>query len=352
MKKQMDSLDALSPASTVADLEEPVASAAWSPQSPSSVGRSMIPLGANMRSTKLFLMGLAVIVSGCNAGASAQTEVAPTRSSQASPAGQRGGGAPYEVLGSQVWNVPDPVSGRDYQVFLHLPPSYASEPERRYPVLYVTDADYAFPIIRQIGRRLNGEGPRVEEFILVGLSYAIGDDPVVSRTRDYTATPVRGGGGGPAYQAYLESEALPFIESRFRADPGRRILLGHSYGGLLGAQVLFSEPDLFSAYVLGSPSLWHGEDAIFAAETTYAEGHRDLPATVYMYVGEFESLGDGPRYNRNHDMVADNRRFEGLLRSRNYPALTLTSDVLEDEDHLSVAPRGFSEALMTLLPAR
>lgn len=51
-------------------------------------------------------------------------------------------------------------------------------------------------------------------------------------------------------------------------------------------------------------------------------------------------------------MVADNRRFEGLLRSRNYPGLTLTSDVLEDEDHLSVAPCGFSEALMTLLPAR
>lgn len=46
----------------------------------------------------------------------------------------------------------------------------------------------------------------------------------------------------------------------------------------------------------GSPSLWHRRDAIFAAEAAYAEGHRDLPATVYMYVGEFESLGDGPRY--------------------------------------------------------
>lgn len=237
---------------------------------------------------------------------------------QPPPQAQRGNGAPYEVIGSQVWAVPDPVSGREYQVFVHLPPSYEREPQRRYPVLYVTDADYAFPIIRQIGRRLNGEGPRVEEFILVGLSYAVGDDPVVSRTRDYTAARAdrtarieNGGGGGPAYQAYLKAEVLPFIEERFRADPTRRILLGHSYGGLLGAQVLFSDPELFSGYVLGSPSLWHGRDAIFATETAYAETHRDLPARVFMYIGQFESRGNGPRYKTiwSRTTCASNKGF-------------------------------------------
>ncbi len=315
-----------------------------------------------MRTTICFLIAAFALTTACSdAGASSETKTTPVSSPQSQPAptAQRGGGASYEVLGSQVWNVPDPISGRDYQVFVHLPPSYAQNPDRRYPVMYVTDADYAFPIIRQIGRRLNGEGPRVEEFILVGLSYAIGDDPTVSRTRDYTASRSdrtakieNGGGGATAYQAYLKTKVLPFIENRFRADPERRILLGHSYGGLLGAQVLFSDPAMFSAYVLGSPSLWHGRDAIFATEATYAENHRDLPATVYMYIGQYESLGDGPRYNANHDMVADNRRFERLLRSRNYPGLTLISDELQDEDHLSVAPRGFTQALMTLLPAR
>jgi len=312
-----------------------------------------------MRTTIALIACVLCLTAACSDGASAEGHATPPPAQAVSgPVGQRGGGAPYEVLGSQVWNVPDAVSGRDYQVFVHLPPSYGQDPGRRYPVMYVTDADYAFPIIRQIGRRLNGEGPRVEEFILVGLSYAIGDDPTVSRTRDYTASRSdrtarieNGGGGAAAYQAYLKTQVLPFVEDRFRADPARRILLGHSYGGLLGAQVLFNEPELFSAYVLGSPSLWHGRDAIFAAEAAYAEEHRDLDATVYMYIGQFESVGDGPRYNRNHDMVADNRRFEQRLRSRNYPGLTITSDVLQGEDHLSVAPRGFSEALMTLLPS-
>lgn len=306
-----------------------------------------------MRVTITILAALSCLGAGCSEGASAKgagarDAVAPAHAH----ARQRGDGAPYEVPGTQVWDVPDPVSGRDYQVFVHLPPSYGQEPGRRYPVMYVTDADYAFPIIRQIGRRLNNETPRIEEFILVGLSYALGDDPVESRTRDYTATRVRGGGGGPAYQSYLRDRVLPFVDARFRTERDQRILLGHSYGGLLGAQILFSEPNLFSAYVLGSPSLWHGQDAIFEAEAAYAAAHRDLPAKVYMYIGEFETVGPRPRFNRNHDMVEANRRLEQRLASRNYPGLTLISDVLEGEDHMTVAPRGFTEALMALLPVQ
>lgn len=307
-------------------------------------------------------VGLALIMAataalpGCtDAGASetGQTASSPGAQSLTSPAVQRGGGAPYEVLGSQVWDVPDPVSGRQYQVFVQLPPSYGKDPNRRYPVLYVTDADYAFPVIRQISRRVNSDSPRIEDFILVGLSYAANDDPVSSRRRDYTATRVKGvGGGGPAYQTYLKTEVLPFIEKRFHADPRKRVILGHSLGGLLGAQILLSEPELFSGYILGSPSLWHGDHAIMAAEAAYARDHQDLPAKVHMYIGAYEIVRPGPRYNRNHDMVGDNRRFQQQLRSRNYPSLVIANDVLEDEDHLTVAPAGFTRALEAMLPAR
>ena len=50
-------------------------------------------------------------------------------------------------------------------------------------------------------------------------------------------------------------------------------------------------------------------------------------------------------------MVADNAVFAALLSERGYPNLRLTAEVLEDEDHLSVAPRGFTRGLLTLLPA-
>ena len=147
-----------------------------------------------------FALGIALLW-GCSGAVPGQAD----GTAIAAQVTQDGHGRPYALLGSEVWDVPDPVSGRDYQVFVSLPPSYAKEPRRAYPVLYVTDADYAFPVVRQIARRLNVEGPRVRDFILVGLSYATGDDPVQSRRRGYTPTaagptdpparPLQGGGG-------------------------------------------------------------------------------------------------------------------------------------------------------------
>ena len=287
------------------------------------------------------ILVVASLAAGCGERADAQTTATPAAE-----------GAPYVLKGTQVWSVPDPVSTRDYEVFVSLPASYADQPNRRYPVLYVTDADYAFPIIRQIARRVNLDGPVIEEFILVGLSYAKGEGGMSSRTRDYTPVRINDRtGGGAAYQAYLKAQVLPFIEDRFRADPARRVLLGHSYGGLLGAQILFSEPELFDGYILGSPSFWFGDHAMMRTEADYARTHTDLPARVHMYIGEHEFPGSG-RLNTRYDMVGDNARFEERLRSRNYQGLTLTSEVLDDEDHLTVAPSGFTRGLMAVLPAK
>ncbi|TQN60563.1 alpha/beta hydrolase [Agrobacterium tumefaciens] len=280
---------------------------------------------------------------------------------QSTPKAQFGAGRAYEIIDSEVWDVPDPVSGRTYQVFVALPPSYAKEPQRLYPVLYVTDADYAFPIIRQIGRRLNVEGPRIEEFILVGLSYGKGEDGKVSRQRDYTPTsngPKSAPAGaihgqGRAYQRYLGDQVKPFIGARYRIDPARSLFLGHSYGALLGAQILFTEPGLFSGYILGSPSLWYDKRHTLKLETDYATQNKDLPAKVYLYVGGYEAHRKGDRrYNQTVDMVADNRALELALQSRKYPNLQLKSAVLDDEDHLTVAPRGFTQGLEYLLRVR
>lgn len=282
-----------------------------------------------------------------------------TRSADAQTTSHTTEGAPYVLTGTQVWSVPDPVSGRDYEVFVSLPASYEAQPNRRYPVLYVTDADYAFPIIRQIARRVNLEGPVIEEFILVGLSYAKGDGGATSRRRDYTPTPhsprssgADVHGGGAAYQTYLKTQALPFVEQKFRADPARRVLLGHSYGGLLGAQIMFTDPTMFSGYVLGSPSFWFDKRHMMKMEADYARTHRDLPAEVFMYVGGFEGPGPTARHDNETDMVGDMHAMERALKSRAYPGLSVQSTVLQDEDHLTVAPVGFTRALMAVLPAR
>lgn len=293
-----------------------------------------------------------VLTAACTEAADAQTGATPAATAQV------GDGRPYQLSGTQVWDVPDPVSGRRYQVFVSLPPSYEASPGRTYPVLYVADADYGFPLIRSISKRVNLEGPQVEEFILVGLSYAEGDDGMTSRRRDYTPTAAgtRGArdqvhGGGAAYQTYVRDQVLPFVEDRFHADPARRVFMGHSYGSLLGAQILFTQPELFSGYILGSPSLWYDDRHMLKVEADYARTHRDLRAKVFLYIGGYETVRPGPRYNRTEDMVADVATFERNLKSRNYPGLTVTSEVLEGEDHLTVFPAGLTHGLLHMLPA-
>lgn len=273
---------------------------------------------------------------------------------------QRGAGLPYEILGTEVYDLPDSRRNIPYQIFVSLPPSYAKEPQRRYPVVYVTDADYGFPMVRLIGRRMNNERPQLQEFIVVGLSYATGQDSMASRRRDYTPT-ANGPSEAPAgtlhgesirYRDYLRDTVLPFVDARWRTRPDRRVLVGHSYGGLLGAQILLTEPAMFSGYVLGSPSFWFDKRHLLRTAPALLAQRKALDASVYLYIGEYEALRKGdPRYHQEVHMVADNQAFATLLRSKAFSGLRLQSDTLANEDHFSVAPRGFTKGLLHVLPA-
>ncbi len=94
-----------------------------------------------------------------------------------------------------------------------------------------------------------------------------------------------------------------------------------------------------------------GYQVFVALPPSYAKQNQDL--NVYLYVGAYEALRKGDRrYNQTVDMVSDNRTLEAALQRRKYPSLKLKSAVLNDEDHLTVAPRGFTQGLKYLLPAR
>ncbi|MEO6920726.1 MAG: alpha/beta hydrolase-fold protein [Collimonas sp.] len=256
---------------------------------------------------------------------------------------------PYALEGTEVQSIPSKILHRDYEIFVSLPASYATSAasKKHYPVLFITDANYAFPLIRSIDRRVSDHGTKLEEYILVGLSYAKGDDPVKSRNRDYTPTDTTKNkvnqptGQAEQYRQFIEKEVFPFVAANYRADMSRKIFSGHSYGSLLGLHVLLTEPQMFNQYVLGSPSLWYDKGVMFDMERSYAASHKDMPAQVFMLVGAFEAVNPNdpnPRYNKEFDMVKDMHTFEARLKSRHYPNLSIHSEVIQDEDHLTVFP--------------
>ncbi|WP_307735333.1 alpha/beta hydrolase [Massilia soli] len=274
---------------------------------------------------------------------------------------------PYVLENTEVREIRAKELHRDYQLFISLPRGYA-ESTRRYPVLFVTDANYAFPLIRSIARRIRNGGEDMEDFILVGLSYAKGETPEYSRRRDYTPTvngdkeavsdmlsppPVYGEAEG--YRAFIADEVFPMVERHYRADMKRAIYAGHSYGGLFGLHVLFTAPSMFEKYIIGSPSLWFDRRVAFATERGYAKAHSDLPAKVFMAVASYETLNfssTDPRYNKTVDMVRDLQAMEHVLESRRYKSLEVTSIVIPDEDHLTVFPTVITRGLKWALPPR
>ena len=278
--------------------------------------------------------------------------------------------APYVLKDTEVHVLHAARLDRDYEIDVALPPSYASSPDRRYPVVFVTDAPYAFPLVRAIAARVGGHSKAMPEFILVGLGYAKGDTPEYSRRRDYTPSvngdkdarsdmPGRAVAYGQAegYRRFVADDVFPFVAAHWRADMSRRIFAGHSYGSLWGAHVLATAPEMFSGYVLGSPSVWFDHRLAFAQESAYAATHKDLRADVYLGAGAFEapapkSAPHDPRYSTDDDMVGDMRAFARALASHHYASLRVRTEVIADENHLTVAPALVTRGLEWTLAGR
>jgi len=273
--------------------------------------------------------------------------------------------APYQLDGTEVREIHSAALKRDYQLLVALPDSYAAS-KRRYPVLFVTDANYAFPVARAIASRL-AKHAGMEEVIVVGLSYAKGDTPGYSRRRDYTPTTPRAHayrsdmpgrapafGEAGAYGRFIADEVFPLIGGAYRADMRRKVFVGHSYGSLLGLELLLSRPATFEHYIFGSPSLWFDRGVMFEREQAHAKAQRDLPASVYFGIGARETLAPGKRRARSEedaDMVADLKEFDAALKSRRYPGLRTHLDVFPGEDHASVFPFVFTRGLRAWLDA-
>jgi hypothetical protein len=269
---------------------------------------------------------------------------------------------PYVLQDTAVHTLHAARLDRDYEIDVALPPSYASSPQRHYPVVFVTDAPYAFPLTRAIAARVGGHSKALPEFILVGLGYARGDTPEYSRRRDYTPsangdpdarsdmpgrTPAFG--GAEAYRRFVADEVFPFIAARYRADMAHRVFAGHSYGSLWGAHVLATAPDMFDAYVLGSPSLWFDHRLMFACEKAYAASHPGPRAAVWLGAGALEV--PAPRGGAD-DMVGDVRAYARALASHGWPGLALHTEIVPGENHLTVAPALITHGLEWALAPR
>ena len=263
---------------------------------------------------------------------------------------------PFQIENSYVHALADPVSRRTYDVYIKLPPGYGlpENVNKRYPVVYLNDGPYTFQVASGVTRVPFGH-TFFHEFIVVGIGYAHGQDPMVSRRRDMTPTvdahKESATGGAAAYLAFIKGEVIPYVDRTWRTDPAERTLAGQSYGALFGLWVAFNDPDLFRHYILSSTSIWFGKHALYDFESSYAAAHHDLKADLYFAVGDMERPGlcsDEPC----DDMVGDQAEMVRRLKARHYPSLNVQARVVPGAYHYTTFPVALTWALQGMFQAR
>lgn len=146
------------------------------------------------------------------------------------------------------------------EVFVYLPPSYASQPNRRYPVLYfihgygaTAEAYWKLMTVPATADKLMGAGT-VHEMILVNPdAHTIYDGSM------YSDSPTTGN-----WEAYITHDLVSYIDSHYRtiADKDSRGLAGHSMGGYGTLRLAMKYPNVFSSiYAMSSCCLMNNPGA-------------------------------------------------------------------------------------------
>lgn len=246
----------------------------------------------------------------------------------------------FEIPRTEVVEIRDTNYNKAYELYIKLPVGYSNSLNRdsRYPVVYLTDAINNFQVISGATNFPMGSG-KMENAILVGISWQKGIGALTSRVRDYTPTVAedwkRQTGEAANHLAFLRNDVIKYVEKNYRTDPDRRTYFGYSLGGLFGAYILLTQPDTFKNYVLVSPSFWYDDQVIMKIESKFAQKREDLNANVFISIGELETpdLSD-----TKNNMVGQAEVFYSKLKSRNYKSLSLQLLVVESADHETAFP--------------
>jgi hypothetical protein len=187
----------------------------------------------------------------------------------------------------------------------------------------------------------------VPEVVVVGIGYPVENlkDTTGFRTRDLTPTetdwyetrlvsfipdaPKDAGSGGAAnFLRFIREELMPFVNSAYRVKPEDNAFMGYSLGGLFALYVLFNQPDTFTCYLAGDPSLWWDDGILFNMVKEFASRDSELSAKVFLSIS-----GSDAEY-----MIADMYKMADALRSSKHKNLELKTRFFDGEIHTSCYP--------------
>lgn len=251
-----------------------------------------------------------------------------------------------------------------HELTIALPASYAAQPDRRYPVLWVLDGPL---LTRTVVGTLDTlvVGNHAPEMIVIGIGSPakLGLAGVGRRIMEFS--PPGKGYAPPGLAGEAWAKVAPLPDFPHRADDfltmlidelrprlaaqyrfsGEHALFGHSAGGMLAGYSLFKRPGAFRKVILGSPYLDGVEGAVFKAEAAHANSRKDLNVALFIGAGGGE-LNEW--FLAASNIVSSTARFSETLQMRDYKGLTIESRLYSGQDHYTVVPHVLGDGIRHL----
>lgn len=227
------------------------------------------------------------------------------------------------------------VSGQEYVLQISLPAGYANS-NKKYPVVYLMDSQWDFPLLAALYGQQYYDG-FIPELIIVGITWG-GEHPNPDslRARDYTPTKEKRlpqSGGAEKFLSVIKDEIFPLVEKNYRVDTNDKTLVGCSLGGLFTLYTLFTHPDMFNRYVAASPAFTWDNNVLNKYEEQYHANASNPQAKLFMCVGGVELS------------VPGFEKLTSFLSNRHYTNLQIESKVLENTGHSGTKGEGYARGL-------
>ena len=258
-------------------------------------------------------------------------------------------------------------AGDRYAIWITLPPRYGRASHERHPVVYVTDGNTNALVAAAAAYLVSGDRLRpTRGFVQVCIGYASGNagQRLAKRNRDFlppgepystvqerhvSARPYAGilgedgmrefaqharNGRADRFLRFVETELHPEIARRVNIDQEDAALYGHSQGGHFALYAMTSGSPLFRTYGAGSPGFMVENSIVFDLyrQRLAIRQTIDAPIRLHLVANDLEMTGDMEIYRM---MTGELIRFIGLIKSKPWPSLTVTSEIIKGETHFS-----------------
>lgn len=255
---------------------------------------------------------------------------------------QKNGG----IISGNKYSLQSSVLNEKRDIFISLPESYTHS-SHHYPVVYVMDGEFLFNLTNSMVA-IRAARNYMPESIIVGIPNNTGKRiEMALELFDDEGNPFfygEGLGQTDKYLKFFRNELIPTIEEKFRVNSHRTIIgMSPSFGPVL--QAFWSEPDLFSGYIVLAAELGQNLKSGKSIEEILIEeisDKRRSKAAIYIGTSSRDIIKRG---EKEAALYVD---IPKKLKNIANPKISYKFEVIHDEDHYGMSIPGIQHGFETI----